>query len=149
LGRAERASRQRPQVIIIALIAWRCHRAIAAARSVARRSNTRRRISSTWINLLDFAPWWTQWVSMGASTTLTVRLTAEVTQQLGHLAKTTHRAKSLLAAEAIAAYVAREADIVDRVENGLKDMRAGRLVPHDQAIAALEATVAAAERRKD
>ena len=86
---------------------------------------------------------------MPASTTLTVRLSPEVTQQLVHLAKATHRTKSLVAAEAIAAYVAREADIVDRVERGLQDMRAGRLVPHDRAMAALEAAVAVAKRGDD
>jgi predicted transcriptional regulator len=83
---------------------------------------------------------------MPASTTLTVRLTPEVKQLLGRLADATHRTKSVLAAEAIAAYVAREADIIEGIERGLEDMRTGRLMPHDRAMARLEATVAAAER---
>ena len=85
---------------------------------------------------------------MPASTTLTVRLTPEVKERLGRLADTTHRTKSFLAAEAITAYVAREAEIIGGIERGLADMKAGRLVPHGEAMARLEATIAAAERGK-
>jgi len=83
---------------------------------------------------------------MPASTTLTVRLTPAVKQQLGRLADATRRTKSFLAAEAIAADVTREADILAGIERGLDDMRAGRLVPHDEAMARLDATVPTAER---
>ncbi len=84
---------------------------------------------------------------MPTSTTLTVRLKpAVVKQQLGRLADATRRTKSFLAAEAIAAYVTREADILAGIERGLDDMRAGRLVPHDEAMARLDATVPTAER---
>jgi predicted transcriptional regulator len=83
---------------------------------------------------------------MSSSTALTVKLTPEVTQRLGRIANAKHRTKSVLAAEAIAAYVAHETDIIDRIERGLDDMRSGRLVPHDRAMAKLEATVTAAER---
>jgi predicted transcriptional regulator len=86
---------------------------------------------------------------MPASTTLTVRLSPAVKQQLGRLADATRRTKSFLAAEAIATYVAREAGIIEGIERGLDDMRAQRLVPHDEAMARLEATVAAAEREAD
>jgi predicted transcriptional regulator len=85
---------------------------------------------------------------MPASTTLTIRLTPEVKEQLGRLADTTHRTKSYLAAEAITKYVAREAEIIEGIERGLADMEAGRLVPHDEAMARLEATIVAAEQGK-
>ena len=85
---------------------------------------------------------------MPASTTLTIRLTPEVKEQLGRLADTTHRTKSFLAAEAIAKYVARETEIIEGIERGLADIAAGRLVPHDEAMARLEATIVAAERGK-
>ena len=85
---------------------------------------------------------------MPASTTLTIRLPREVKEQLGHLADSTHRSKSFLAAEAITAYVTREAEIIGGIERGLTDMKAGRLVPHDEAMTRLEATIAAAERGK-
>lgn len=83
---------------------------------------------------------------MAASTTLTVRLTPEVKKQLGRLALRTKRTRSFLAAEAIAAYVAREIDIVEGVKRGLDDMKVGRVVPHGEAMARLEATIAAAKR---
>ncbi len=78
---------------------------------------------------------------MPTSTTLTVRLAPAVKQQLGRLADVTRRTRSFLAAEAIAAYVAREAEVIAGIERGLDDMRSGRLVPHNQAMARLEATV--------
>jgi predicted transcriptional regulator len=86
---------------------------------------------------------------MPTSTTLTVRLTPAVKQQLGRLADATRRTKSFLAAEAIAAYVAREADVVAGIERGLDDMHSGRVVPHDEAMERLEATVAKAKRAAD
>ena len=83
---------------------------------------------------------------MPASTTLTIRLTPEAKEQLSRLAAATRRTKSFLAAEAISRFVAREAEIIEGVERGLADMRAGRVVPHDEAMARLEATIAAVER---
>jgi predicted transcriptional regulator len=83
---------------------------------------------------------------MPGTTTLTIRLTPEVKERLGRLADSTQRSKSFLAAEAIADYVAREAEIIEGIERGLADMKAGRLVPHDEAMARLEASATAAER---
>ena len=82
-----------------------------------------------------------------SSTTMTIRLPPEVKAGLGRLATSTRRTKSFLAAEAIAAYVAREATIVDGVQAGLSDMTAGRVVSHDEAMARIEATIAEAERQ--
>jgi predicted transcriptional regulator len=83
---------------------------------------------------------------MSASTTMTIRLSSEVKDQLGRLAAATHRSKSYLAAEAIERYLAREAAIIEGIEQGVADMKTCRLVPHDEAMAQLEATIAAAER---
>lgn len=68
-----------------------------------------------------------------SSTTLTVRLPPELKEQLGALAKRTRRTKSFLAGEAIASYVAREIAIIEGIEQGLEDMRAGRIVSHEEA----------------
>lgn len=68
------------------------------------------------------------------STTLTVRLTPEIKDRLGTLAERTRRTKSFLAGEAIAGYVERELEIIAGIERGLDDMRAGRVVPHDEAM---------------
>jgi len=84
---------------------------------------------------------------MSDSSTLTVRLPAEVKDRLGRLAQGARRTRSFLAAEAIAAYVERESAIVEAVEEGLRDMRAGRVVPHEQVETELEELILRAEAR--
>jgi predicted transcriptional regulator len=75
------------------------------------------------------------------STTLTVRLTPELKERLGELAARTRRTRSFLAGEAIAGYVERELDIIAGIERGVEDMKAGRVVPHDEAMARLRQTI--------
>lgn len=81
------------------------------------------------------------------STTLTVRLTPELKEQLSALAKRTQRTKSFLAGEAIASYVAREAAIIEGIEQGLEDIQAGRVVPHEAAKRRLHEVLQAAKSR--
>ncbi len=76
-----------------------------------------------------------------ASTTLTVRLTPELKARLGKLAERTQRTKSFLAGEAIGGYVERELEIVAGIERGLDDMKAGRVVPHEDVMADIDATI--------
>jgi predicted transcriptional regulator len=78
--------------------------------------------------------------------TLTIRLTPDVQKKLDRLAATTHRSTSFLAAEAITNYVQREGEIVQSIEHGLADMKVGRLVQHDEAMARLDAAIEDAER---
>lgn len=85
---------------------------------------------------------------MSSSTTLTVRLRPKLKNELGKLAKRARRTKSFLAGEAIADYIAREREIIEGIERGLADMRAGRLVPHEEAMAELNATIAKARRKR-
>ena len=85
---------------------------------------------------------------MPASATLTIRLPSDVKVKLSRLADSTRRTSSFLAAEAIARYVDSEAKNVEGIERGLADVKAGRLVPHAQAMDRLETTIAAAERGK-
>jgi predicted transcriptional regulator len=84
--------------------------------------------------------------SPSASTTLTVRLPPEVKDRLGELAARTQRTKSFLAGEAIAGYVARELEIIEAIQQGLEDMRAGRVVPHEEAMQRIRATIARASK---
>ena len=81
---------------------------------------------------------------MAASTTMTIRLDPQVKDKLGRLAQGTKRSKSFLAGEAVEAYVDRELAILDGIERGLADMEAGRVVPHDEAMAELDAAIDAA-----
>jgi predicted transcriptional regulator len=76
-----------------------------------------------------------------ATTTMTIRLPEEVKDKLGRLAHATRRTPSFLAGEAIAAYVAREAEIVEGIEQGLDDLEAGHLVDHDEAMARIVSSI--------
>ncbi len=82
-----------------------------------------------------------------ASTTLTVRLPPELKGRLGELAERTRRTKSFLAGEAIAGYVERELEIVAGIERGLDDMKAGRVVPHDEAMTRIRKTIQEAAKQ--
>ncbi len=82
------------------------------------------------------------------STTLTVRLSPELKARLGKLAERTQRSKSFLAGEAIDGYVARELEIVAGIERGLDDMKAGRVVPHEDVMADIDATIKKAEPKR-
>jgi predicted transcriptional regulator len=81
---------------------------------------------------------------MAASTTMTIRVSPDVKAKLGRIAADTRRSKSFLAGEAVAAYVDRELAIIEGVKRGLADMEAGRLVPHDEAMAEIYAAIDAA-----
>jgi predicted transcriptional regulator len=75
------------------------------------------------------------------STTMTIRLSSETKAELGLLANATRRSKSFLAAEAVAAYVARERGIIEGIERGRADMNAGQTIPHDEAMAEVDALI--------
>lgn len=80
-----------------------------------------------------------------SSETLSIRLASGLKSDLGRLARATKRTKSFLAAEAVEAYVARELDIIEGIERGLADMRAGRVISHDQAAAEIRQVIEAAK----
>lgn len=84
---------------------------------------------------------------MTESTTMTIRVSPELKARLGRLADGTRRTKSFLAAEAVAAYVDRELAIIEGIQAGLADAKAGRLVSQDEAMDELEAVIMAAERK--
>jgi predicted transcriptional regulator len=75
------------------------------------------------------------------SATLTVRLPAETKEGLTILAEKTRRSNSFLAGEAIAAYVARELEIVNRIEAARANVRAGNFVSHETVIAEARALI--------
>ena len=79
--------------------------------------------------------------------TLTVRLSSDVKGKLATLADRTHRTRSFLAAEAIATYVERVLAIVEGVERGRADVRAGQVMPHDGVMRQARAIVGAARAK--
>jgi predicted transcriptional regulator len=85
---------------------------------------------------------------MSASTTLTVRLPETTKDQLAQLAEKTRRTSSFLAAEAIAAYVARELSIIDAIHAGMDDVRNGRTIPHDEVMQQMHDQIAASRKKR-
>ena len=84
---------------------------------------------------------------MPDSGTLTVRLSNDMKGKLATLAGHTHRTRSFLAAEAIASYVERELAIVEGIERGRADVRAGRVTPHDEVAREAQAIIEAARAK--
>ncbi len=80
--------------------------------------------------------------------TLTIELKPEVGQKLSELSERTQQPAAALAAEAIASYVERESHVLDGIARGLADMKAGRLVPHDEAMDELDAAIELAAESK-
>jgi predicted transcriptional regulator len=85
---------------------------------------------------------------MRSSATLTVRLPPELKRRLGRLARSTKRTQSYLAGAAIADFVARESVHTQHIIEGLQDLNAGRVVPHEMILGEIEAILGSAKRRK-
>lgn len=85
---------------------------------------------------------------MTVSTTMTIRVSPETKRKLERIAGETRRSKSFLAAEAVSAYVERELEIIDGIRRGMADAEAGRVVPHDEAMAEIHAEIDAAEAKR-
>lgn len=85
---------------------------------------------------------------MAGSTTMTIRVSPEVKEKLGRLAQDTRRSRSFLAGEAVGAYVERELAIIEGVRRGLADVEAGRVVPHEEAMAEIRAAIEAVQARE-
>ena len=85
---------------------------------------------------------------MSTSATMTIRIATDTKRKLERLAADTRRSKSFLAAEAVSAYVERELAIIDGVQRGLADVEAGRVIPHDAAMAEVQAVIDAAKSSK-
>lgn len=82
------------------------------------------------------------------STTMTIRVPVEVSNKLSRLAKGTDRSRSYLAAAALSAYLDRELEIIEGIQQGLADVEAGRVVPHEQVVAEAEAIIARAREAR-
>ena len=81
-------------------------------------------------------------------TTITVRVSSGLKQRLESISGSTRRSKSFLANEAIERYVESEEAAIEGIRAGLEDMRAGRLVPHEQAMARLRKSASRPPQRR-
>ena len=85
---------------------------------------------------------------MTASAILSVRVSAQTKKRLDRLADRTKRTKSFLAAEAIDAYVKHELSIIEGIQRGIDDMKAGRLISHEEAMRSIDASIKVARKRR-
>jgi predicted transcriptional regulator len=85
---------------------------------------------------------------MTRPSTITIPLSSEVEQGLERLAESTHSTKSDIAGAAIEAFVERELETIEGIQRGLADIKAGRVVPHEEAMQYLYAIIEKAARRK-
>ena len=81
-------------------------------------------------------------------TTITVRVSSELRERLEKISRETRRSKSFLANEAIERYVQSESEIIEGIQQGLEDFKAGRVVPHEEAMRRFRATIARAGRKR-
>ncbi len=83
-----------------------------------------------------------------ADVTFSVRIPEETKALLEALSKSTQRSKNFLAREAITNFVQSEAEIVEGIQQGIADVRAGRTVAHEDVVKKSRAIIAAAKKRK-
>lgn len=85
---------------------------------------------------------------MATATKLTIEISEDTKAGLDRLAGHSETRSARLAADAIATYVEQELDTVRGIETGLADLRMGRLVPHDEAMAEISALIEAAQAKR-
>lgn len=81
---------------------------------------------------------------MSDDAALTVHLPDRTKAQLAELARRTHRTSNALAAEAITGHVERGLALVEAIERGREDVRAGRVTPHEEVARAARDVIEAA-----
>lgn len=80
-------------------------------------------------------------------TTITVRVSTELRNRLEAIGKATQRSKSFLSKEAIERFVESEEEVLEGIEEGLEDMRAGRTVSHEEAVRRIDEAITRATRK--
>ena len=85
---------------------------------------------------------------MTETTTMTIRVPVAIKKKFDRLAEVSQRSRSYLAAEALEIYVDQELAICEGILRGIEDVRAGRVVPHEQVVAETQAIIDAAYARE-
>ena len=84
---------------------------------------------------------------MAETTTITITVPVELKAKLDRLAELMERDQSEILAAALDTYADYELPIVEGILRGMEDVKAGRVVPHDQVMDELDAIVEAARQR--
>ena len=80
---------------------------------------------------------------MSADEKVTLALPAEILEALAYLAEQSGRSVDSLATEALRRFVDREVPLFERIEEGMDDIAAGRIVSHEDAMAEIRAHIEA------
>ena len=75
------------------------------------------------------------------STTMTIRLNAEMKFRLNNLAEITHRSKSFLAVEAINKYIDIQEWQLTEIKEGIAEANKGQLEDHENVLAFWESKI--------
>ncbi|WP_374633808.1 CopG family ribbon-helix-helix protein [Ferrovibrio sp.] len=84
---------------------------------------------------------------MPKTATITARIDPELNEALERIAAAQGRSKSWVLNEAARRFVDFDGWYAASVSQGLQDADAGRLVPHEQAMAAIDGVIARAKKR--
>ena len=79
---------------------------------------------------------------MSTEVSISARVPEELSRQVDRLAAATNRNRSWVVEEALRAYLARELEFIEAVEEGIRQGDAGEIVPHADVVAHVR------ERRK-
>jgi predicted transcriptional regulator len=84
---------------------------------------------------------------MPAKPILNVRLAPETLRKLDAVAAATRRTRSFIANEALEAWIDREIEIIEDLQAGLEEIRAGKGIPHERAMRQIDVAVDRAMKR--
>ena len=85
---------------------------------------------------------------MSKNTAISVRISDEMDEQIATIAQLRGRTKSWVINEALQGYIESEKQFVEAVQVGLRDIDAGRVVPHDAVMRELGDIIAAARKHQ-
>ena len=85
--------------------------------------------------------------SHAAKPILNIRIASETLRRLDSIAAATRRSRSFIANEALEAWVNREIELIEDLQSGLAEIKAGRGIPHESAMRQIDASVEAAAKR--
>jgi len=84
---------------------------------------------------------------MPAKPILNIRLAPETLRKLDVVAAATRRTRSFIANEALEAWIEREIALIEDLQTGLEEVRAGKGIPHDKAMRQIDMAIDRAARR--
>ena len=78
---------------------------------------------------------------MSKTATLNLRVSESLKSKLGRFAEQTHRTPSAVAERAMEAFLDRELEMLEAIDQSMEDFRHGRTVSHEDAMERIRATI--------